>query len=294
VLSGGGKEDILERVGEARFRFGEFEFDAVTGELRRGAEVQRLAPQPARVLALLADRRGELVGRDEIRRVVWNGVEVEFETSLHFCIRQIRAALSDSATTPRYIETLPRRGYRLIPEVRPLEAPSESAPRRSRRRWPTALALAGLVALVLAALWLRFGGLGGMRSEASTPAIAIMPFVPPSETAELEGGTPLADRILAELTSRAGERARIVGPTTTRSYSGSAASITELARAYELDYIVNGRFLDDEHGARMLAELIRTSDGAHVWVQSYRSIDDADRIGEEIAAAVLARLDLAE
>ena len=158
------------------------------------------------------------------------------------------------------------------------------------------LALAGLVgvALVLAALWLLVGGFGGARSEASTPAIAVMPFVPPSETAELEGGTPLADRILAELTSRAGERARIVGPTTTRSYAGSAASITELARAYELDYIVNGRFLDDEHGARMLAELIRTSDGAHVWVQSYRSIDDADRIGAEIAAAVLARLDLAE
>lgn len=292
-MSGGGKEDILERVGEARFRFGEFEFDAATGELRRGAEVQRLAPQPARVLALLADRRGDLVGRDEIRRVVWSGVEVDFETSLHFCIRQIRSALADSATTPRYIETLPRRGYRLIPEVRPLEAPSDNAaPRRSRRRWPAALALAGLVALVLAALWLVFGGLGGARSEASTPAIAIMPFVPPSETAELAGGTPLADRILAELASRAGERARIVGPTTTRTYAGSAASLTELARAYELDYIVNGRFLDDEHGARMLAELIRTSDGAHVWVQSYRSVDDTDRIGEEIAAAVLARLDL--
>ena len=290
-MSGAGKQDILERVGEARFRFGEFEFDAGSGELRRGAEVQRLAPQPARVLALLADRRGGLVGRDEIRQAVWPGVEVEFETSLHFCIRQIRSALSDSATTPRYIETLPRRGYRLIPEVRSLDAPSEDAARR-RRRWPAALALAGIAGLVPLAVWLVLGS--GARSAASVPVIAIMPFVPPSAAADLAGGTPLADRILAQLASGAGARLRIVGPTTTRTFVGSAASVGELATEYELDYIVNGRFIDDERGRRMLAELIRTSDGAHVWVEAYPDTDDADRIGAEIAAAVLARLDLEE
>ena len=105
-----------------RFRFGEFEFDAESGELRRrgstnGAEVQRLAPQPARLLSLLVHSRGELVTRDEIRESVWPGVRVEFDTSLHYCIRQIRSALGESASESRYIETLPRRGYRLLVAV---------------------------------------------------------------------------------------------------------------------------------------------------------------------------------
>jgi len=96
-------------------RFGVFEMDIRSGELRRNGAVVRLQPQPFKVLALLAGRPGEVVTREEIQSEVWPaGTFVDFEQSLNFCIRQIRAALGDSAVSPRYVETLPRRGYRWV------------------------------------------------------------------------------------------------------------------------------------------------------------------------------------
>jgi DNA-binding winged helix-turn-helix (wHTH) protein len=104
------KED--EIVG---LQFGPFELDLKSGELRRAGGLLKLQPQPFKVLALLAGHAGELVTREEIQHEVWPaGTFVDFEQSLNFCIRQIRSVLGDSALTPRYIETLPRRGYRWI------------------------------------------------------------------------------------------------------------------------------------------------------------------------------------
>jgi DNA-binding winged helix-turn-helix (wHTH) protein len=96
-------------------RFGAFEMDMRSGELRRNGSLVRLQPQPFKVLALLAERPGEVLTREEIQSRVWPaGTFVDFEQSLNFCIRQIRAALGDSALHPRYVETLPRRGYRWV------------------------------------------------------------------------------------------------------------------------------------------------------------------------------------
>src|SRR5262245_6995884 len=94
-------------------RFGAFELDLRSGEMRRAGVLIRLQPQPFKVLAMLACRPGELVTREEIQKEVWPaGTFVDFEQSLNFCIRQIRSALGDSALSPRFVETLPRRGYR--------------------------------------------------------------------------------------------------------------------------------------------------------------------------------------
>ena len=116
----GAEPDLLWAKGERsrRFRFGVFELDPRGGELWKAGVRTRLQPQPARVLALLVSRAGELVTREEIQREVWpEGTFVDFEQSLNFCIRQIRTALGDQAATPRYVETLPRRGYRLLVPV---------------------------------------------------------------------------------------------------------------------------------------------------------------------------------
>src|SRR6266571_1605797 len=95
--------------------FGGFELNGGTGELRRRGDLVKLAPQPFKVLELLARRGGEIVTRDEIRRHVWCGdTFVDFEQGLNFCIRQVREALGDTAVAPRFIETLPRRGYRFL------------------------------------------------------------------------------------------------------------------------------------------------------------------------------------
>src|SRR5437764_13377050 len=99
-------------------RFGVFELDLSSQELRKGGVLINLPPQPFKILALLASRPGQLVTRDEIQRQVW-GEEtfVDFEQGLNFAIKKIRVALCDDAQTPRYIETLPRRGYRFIASV---------------------------------------------------------------------------------------------------------------------------------------------------------------------------------
>ena len=115
-----------------RFRIGEFEFDPNSGELfREGHSLQepcgRLSPQPAQLLSFLIEHSPEIVGLEQIRELLWPDVQIEFEQSLHFCVRQIRAALGDSATTPRFVETVPRRGYRLIADTGPGRPPAAGA-----------------------------------------------------------------------------------------------------------------------------------------------------------------------
>jgi DNA-binding winged helix-turn-helix (wHTH) protein len=98
-------------------RFGVFEIDLRSAELRKSGALVKLQQQPFKVLALLVCRPGDLVTREEIRSQIWGDTYVDFDQGLNFCIKQIRTALGDQADTPRYIETLPRRGYRFIAPV---------------------------------------------------------------------------------------------------------------------------------------------------------------------------------
>jgi DNA-binding winged helix-turn-helix (wHTH) protein len=100
-------------------RFGNFELNLATEELRKFGTLLKLAPQPFRLLAMLARRSGQIVTREEIQQTIWGDqTYVDFEQGMNHCVKQIRAALCDSADTPLYIETIPRRGYRfLVPVV---------------------------------------------------------------------------------------------------------------------------------------------------------------------------------
>jgi DNA-binding winged helix-turn-helix (wHTH) protein/tetratricopeptide (TPR) repeat protein len=98
--------------------FGLFDLDFESGELRKAGVPVKLQPQPFRVLALLASRPGRVVTRQEIQELIWgNETFVDFESGLNYCVKQIRAALGDDAEIPRFIETLPKRGYRFIAPV---------------------------------------------------------------------------------------------------------------------------------------------------------------------------------
>jgi len=106
------------------FRFGPFDLDLRTGELRKTGQMVHLPPQPFKVLALLVRRRGDVVTRDEIHKEIWNEATfVDFDQGLNFCIRRIREALGDNADAPQYVETLPRRGYRFVMPVEQPEPP---------------------------------------------------------------------------------------------------------------------------------------------------------------------------
>ena len=111
-----------------RLHFGIFELAPDTGKLAREGVPVRLQPQPAKVLALLVRRAGEVITREDLRREVWgDGTHVDFDRGLNFCIAQIRTALGDSAESPRYLQTIPKQGYRFIAPVRP--AASRPPPR---------------------------------------------------------------------------------------------------------------------------------------------------------------------
>ena len=98
-----------------RCRFGLFEFDFGSGELRKDGIAVKLPPQPSRVLALLLARPGDVVLREELRRLLWGeDTFVDFERGLNFCILQVRGALGDSSENPRFVQTIPRKGYRFI------------------------------------------------------------------------------------------------------------------------------------------------------------------------------------
>lgn len=138
-------------------RRGSFDLDLRSGELRRSGVLLHLQPQPFKVLALLAGRPGDVVTREEIQHEVWpDGTFVDFEQSLNFCIRQIRSVLGDSALSPRFVETLPRRGYRWIGPVGPSGPAEAAAPAEARVRWTpvlVALVLASSLAIGYWALW---------------------------------------------------------------------------------------------------------------------------------------------
>src|SRR5215207_4024807 len=161
-----------------RVRFGIFDFAPSTGELRRSGVAVKLQTQPARVLAVLVAHPGQIVTRDTLQAEVWrDGTHVDFDRGLNFCVAQVRAALGDSADTPRYIETVPRQGYRFIapigtetsqlpdavPEVSPPSAPI-GFPRR-------AAFAAGLVLLAGAVGWFITA-----RVASGPPTIAVVPF----------------------------------------------------------------------------------------------------------------------
>jgi DNA-binding winged helix-turn-helix (wHTH) protein len=196
-------EEVEKLVFEA------FTLDASTLELRRDGEPVPLAPQPARLLHALASRPGTLLTRDELRRIVWgDDTFVDFERGLNFCILQVRTALGDDARNPLFIETLPKRGYRFIAEVRAAGAPRtlsmaaapEAEPPAESRTSPLRLFVAVSVTLVVLATLLM-----AVRSRSASPDPALTSTSPQAHEAYVRGrqlyqqiGTPAVQASVLE------------------------------------------------------------------------------------------------
>ena len=209
----------------SRLRFEGFTFDPATGELHGPGGERRLQPQPAAVLALLASRRGELVSREEIRRAVWPDTAVEADEGINFCIRQVRAALGESAGRPRFVETLPKRGYRFLVPVEPVPAepvPDEAPAAAGRgRRIAVAAALAALLGLLALAVAVPYAP----RAAAPAPLrVVLLPLADPDPGAAALASfnRALGEALVVELTAAGGERFAVVGPATGRDGGGGA------------------------------------------------------------------------
>jgi DNA-binding winged helix-turn-helix (wHTH) protein/TolB-like protein len=297
---------MVGRVSE-RLSFGLFEFDPESGVLTRQGTPVRLQPQPARVLAMLASHAGEVVSREALRQEIWaDGTFVDFERGLNFCIAQIRSALGDSADTPRFIETLPRRGYRFIAPVRPFEPDSHAGigartdarglaqpgPGISLRSWVPLIALIGLVtvtALLVAGSW-RAGAVDRRLR------VAVVPFDNETGLDDFDQiARGVADATVARLATP--ERIRwvsVIGNAAALHQPRAFRDLKRIGTQLDADYIVLAQMKRDAAQVRLIAHLIRVPDEVHVWANTYDrpdfTLDVQAEIAESIASAVVKRL----
>jgi DNA-binding winged helix-turn-helix (wHTH) protein/TolB-like protein len=273
-------------------RFGEFDFDPLAGELRRSGETTRLEPQPARVLALLVERPGEVVSRDELKQRVWSGdTFVDFERGLNYCIAQIRAALGDSASEPRFVETLPRRGYRFIAPLQPDTAravPSQPWRGRAFAVAAVALALTGAISWTLMA-----------RHNATTPPrapgadtrvrIAVVPFDNETDVAAYDRlAQTLTDATVARLAGHA-DRLAIVGNAAVLRGPRMFRDVGAIGRSLGVSHVVLGQVQEMSGQLRVTTHLIRVDDQSHVWAQRFEpSAADTVKLDRDVSEAVTA------
>ncbi len=236
-----------------RVRFGIFDFDQQTGELRRDGQTVRLQAQPAQVLAVLLSHAGEVVTRETLREVVWgSGTFVDFDRGLNFCVAQIRSALGDSAESPRFIKTLPKRGYQFIAPVH------EAAPPLRSRRWMLAAPLALGVAAGGLLAWMRPWSSG-------LPRIAIARFDNQTGNPELDRfAEGLTDTLVGEMTGAAAGHYAVIGNALILLQPRSFRDVKTIGETLKARYVVLGQVQKDAASIRVLAHLIRLPEQTHL------------------------------
>jgi TolB-like protein/DNA-binding winged helix-turn-helix (wHTH) protein/Tfp pilus assembly protein PilF len=303
-----------------RVSFGDFLFDFRTLELLQDGAAVKLQPQPAKLLAVLIQRAGQVVTRQELAEQVWGSdTFVDFEHGLNFAIRQIRTVLGDDSNSPRFLETLPKRGYRFIATVVPMadssatqSAPStpalehgpaaeshvdSSMPRHHLSRVFAIAAVVILILVVAAALTLRSKS---SSSAASLPihSIAILPLQ------NLSGDSSqdyFADGMTEELTTRLAKISslRITSRTSTIPYKGTQKPLRDIARELGVDAVVEGSVVRSGDRVRITAQLIDGRSDTHLWAEKYeRDLRDVlsmqSAVAEEIAHGVGVTLSTAD
>lgn len=262
--------------------------------IERGARVVHLAPKAMAVLQCLAGASGEVVLRQELFDTVWPSSEVS-DDALSQRIVELRKAFGDSAHHARYIETIPKVGFRLIPPVTPLtgEASQEPAAQRSTGR-PKSLARAttfilGAVLAMLALYW----HLASQRSiqqlaeAGGTPSIAVLPFVNMSDD---ESNEYFSDGISEELLNLLAQipELRVISRNSTFTYKGKDVDTPTIAQQLSVEHVLEGSVRKVGNDVRITAQLIEARSDTHLWSATYdRTLDDIFAIQNEIAAAVV-------
>jgi len=273
-------------------RFENFELDATSNELRKGGALVKLQSQPFQLLVLLAERRGEVITREQIRQALWDDrTFVDFDRSINFCVNQIRTALDDDPQSPRYIETLPRKGYRFIAAP----AQSEETPkpvsesRRLQQRWWLLVGVGSAIAAIVL-LGTNAGSVRDriLRRPALRPiqSLAVLPLANLSHDPEqeyfAEGMTDELITALAKISPL-----RVVSRTSVTRYTGTTKTVGEIARELNVDAVLEGTVLREQGRVRITAQLIRASPEEHVWAEKYEgSLEEVLKLQDAVAEAV--------
>ena len=294
-----------------RLRFGIFEADLRTGELKkRGARI-RLQEQPFQVLAVLLARPGELVTRDELQGRLWTAdTFVDFDHGLNKAINKIREALGDSAESPRFVETVARRGYRFIADVAVVDlapAPDTHGPSTGGdpvttndreppeiaeqttapkgRGWQRTLTITGC-GLALASVIL-VGWLLQSRGQSRTiRSVAVLPLENLSGDASQDY---FADGMTDQLIATLGQISalRVISRTSVMGYKGARKPLPQIARELNVDAVIEGSIMRSGGRVRITAQLIDAAVDKHLWAQSYDGdVRDTLALQSRVARAI--------
>jgi TolB-like protein/Tfp pilus assembly protein PilF/DNA-binding winged helix-turn-helix (wHTH) protein len=269
------------------FRFGPFELDVREKELRKHGTRVKLQGQPFLVLRRLLENGNRLVTREELRRELWpEDTFVDFEHSLNEAVNKVRFALGDSASKPRFVETVPRSGYRFIAPVEqaggppPLAKPSE-APRK-RPRLPAALAAA--IGLAAAGAWLFFRA---AARDMDIHSLAVLPFENLSgDPAQEYFSDGMTDELTAQLATI--DELRVISRTSARRYKTSDKTARQIGAELGVDALVEGSVRLADGKVRITVQLVAASSDRSLWTETYDGaasdiLGIQDRVARSIA-----------
>ena len=291
-----------------RLRFGAFEVDLRAGELRKQGLKIRLQEQPFRVLAMLLERPGEIITRDELRSRLWSAETfVDFDHGVNKAVNRIREAIGDSATSPRFIETVARRGYRFVADVAPVEEPRDAElealsdgrpplepdrqpsaaqparPWRAWRVWSIAGLVVALASIAGIVVW-------GRRSHASPAApiqsLAVLPLDNLSGDASQEYfADGMTDELIATLSQISA--LRVISRTSAMLYKHARKPLLQIGRELNVDAVIEGAVFRSGSQVRITAELVDARDDKHLWSESYDGdLRDTLTLQHEVARAI--------
>jgi TolB-like protein/DNA-binding winged helix-turn-helix (wHTH) protein/Flp pilus assembly protein TadD len=294
------------------FRFGIFELDTQSGELRRHGQKVRLPDQSFQILKTLIGRPGEVVTRDELRRVLWTAETfVDFEVGLNSAVRKLREALDDAAENPQFVQTLPRRGYRFVASVTALAPSSTSLAEPAAAEVETSLpisqpvvtsvaryripgwAAAGLLlALVASAAVYQRGELTDLRAGSAEEPIGSLVVLPFANLTGDDAQDYFADAVTDAVTGHLAQvdGLDVISRTSARQYKELARGVREIGNELKVDGVVEGAVVRTESGVRITAKLIRAATDRHVWAEAYEGqvshmIALQQRIASDLAVA---------
>ena len=299
----------VSRASSGPIRFGPFEVDSNAGELRKQGVKVKLQEQPLQILQLLLERAGEVVTREELQQRLWPAdTFVDFDHGLYNAIKRLREALGDTADTPRFIETLPKRGYRFIAplngngalgkNVPPGDGTADALPARttssaaSRAPWftPTA-AVVSVGVIVGLAFGFNAGGLRNRIRQWGQPpmvhSLAVLPLKNLSQDPAQEYFSyGMTEELITDLAQISG--LKVISHTSVIQYENGSKPLPQIARELGVDGIVEGAVQRSGNRVRITAQLIYAPEEQHLWAQSYdRDFQDVLALQSSIATAIV-------
>jgi TolB-like protein/DNA-binding winged helix-turn-helix (wHTH) protein len=277
--------DPARSIPVSKFQFGSFVVDAAARELRKHGIRMKIQERPLRLLLALLEKPGELVSREELRQRIWpDGTFVDFDHNISSCVNKLRVALNDTARSPRYIETVGRRGYRFVADCRPVPeldyaeqeafaVPQSSPPTGSPfrgRKWLVAVALLAVVTVAATSYFLWSRAKNQPAAAKSRPVLAVLPF---ENLTGDPGQEYFSDGLTEEMITRIGQfdpqHMGVIARTSVMHYKNSTDRLDKIASDLGADYILEGSVRRGSGRVRVTAELIQVSNQEHLWARDF-------------------------